>query len=375
MSQMSARSSGLRTAAVAAAIAAALVGAGCKKKEGKAAEATPAAAAGPSAPAQSAEELSTPLARVDEVTITVGELQEKLNRQSPYIRARYTSLEQKREFLDSLIRFEVLAKEAARRGFDKDPEVVRTMKQVMIQKLMKEEFETKMSPDSIPDAELKAYYDANLAEYVKPEEVRASAIIVKSKAQAERVAAEAKGEAGKTNKGFRDLVAKYTTDEDTKLRGGDLRYFAIDTPDLPKPVAKAAFDLPATGDVSAAIDAGNGTFWVLKQTGRRKAMTRSFDDAKQQIRNKLYREKRVEAQKTFVDGLKGKAKIEIVEGNLAKVRVDTSQAGYDDGHGHGPPGVPGGESGEAHAPGPGGEAPAPGGEAPAPPAAPAAPTP
>ena len=65
-------------------------------------------------PGQSPADLSTPLAKVDDVVITVGELQERLNRQSPYIRARYTSLEQKKEFLDSLIRFEVLAKEAER---------------------------------------------------------------------------------------------------------------------------------------------------------------------------------------------------------------------------------------------------------------------
>jgi peptidyl-prolyl cis-trans isomerase C len=343
---------------VAAALIAAILGACDKKKP--AGETTSGGAGATATATQSNEELSAALAKVDDITITVGELQEKLNRQSPYIRARYTSLEQKREFLDSLIRFEVLAKEATRRGFDKDPEVVRTMKQVMIQKLMKEEFETKMSPDSIPDAELKTYYDANLAEYVKPEEVRASAIIVKSKAQADRVAAEAKGEAGKTNKGFRDLVAKYSTHEETKGRGGDLRYFAADTKDVPAPVAAAAFALAATGDVSTAIAAGDGSFWVIKQTGRRQAMTKSFDDAKQQIRNKLYREKRVEAQRQFVDGLKSKAKIEVVEANLAKVRVDTSQAGYDDGHGHGPATLP--------VPG---QAPAPGGEAEEAPAAPA----
>ena len=40
-------------------------------------------------------------------------------------------------------------------------------------------------------------------------------------------------------------------------------------------------------------------------------------------------------QKDFVDGLKRAATIEINEPNLAKVRIDTSQAGLtDDGHGH-----------------------------------------
>lgn len=310
--------------------------AGCHKNSDEAPPTTKTANA-PGAPntptAQSAEEMKTVLAKIDDVSITLAEFQERINRQSPYIRARYTSLEQKKEFLDSLVRFEVLAKEAYRRGLDKDPEVVRTMKQVMIQKLIRDEFDAKVTADNaVSDADMKAYYDANVAEYVKPEEVRVSAIIVKNKAQADRVAIEARGDAGKTNKGFRDLVMKYSADEETKLRGGDLRYMDLATKDVPANVVKAAFTLFNTGDVSTAVDAGNGTFYVLKQTGRRKSVTKTFDDAKPQIRNKLFRDKRLQAQKDYVDGLRAKSKIEINEANLAKVRIDTSQA-VDEGHG------------------------------------------
>ena len=297
---------------------------GCQKKEESQAAPGRSAAGGTPSPTQSAEELKAPLAKIDDVTITLGEFQERINRQSPYIRARYTSLEQKKDFLDSLIRFEVLAKEAYKRGYDKDPEVVRTMKQVMIQKLMREEFDTKVTADIVADDEMKKYYDANLADYVKPEEVRASAIILKNKAQSDRVLLEARGEPGKTNKGFRDLVSKYSSDEETKLRGGDLRYFDAQSKDLPATVVKAAFALINTGDVSGTVDAGNGTYYILKQTGRRKSMTKTFDEAKAQIRNKLFREKRLQAQKDFVDNLRSQAKIEINEQNLAKVRIDTS---------------------------------------------------
>ncbi len=317
-------------------VATTVVTAGCKRKDPASSPSTGSAAkpaGGPKTPPQSAEELAAPLAKIDNVVITLGEFQERINRQSPYIRARYTSLEQKKEFLDSLVRFEVLAKEAYRRGLDKDPEVIRTMKQVMIQKLMRDEFDAKMTADAVPDAEMKAYYDANLAEYVKPEEVRVSAIILKNKAQAERVALEARGDAGKTNKGFRDLVMKYSTDEETKLRGGDLRYFDASNKELPAPVVKAAFALIQTGDVSTAVDAGGGNWYVLKQTGRRKAMTKSFEDAKPTIRNKLFRDSRMKAQKDFVDKLRATAKVEINETNLGRVRIDTSNA-VDDGHGH-----------------------------------------
>ncbi|HUJ59748.1 MAG TPA: peptidyl-prolyl cis-trans isomerase [Kofleriaceae bacterium] len=305
--------------------------AGCQRKDDASRAApAPAAGGGTTAPPQSAEELKAPLAKIDDVTITLGEFQERINRQSPYIRARYTSLEQKKEFLDSLIRFEILAKEAYKRGLDKDPEVIRTMKQVMIQKLMRDEFDSKVTADTVTDPEMKAYYDANLGDYVKPEQVRVSAIILKNKAQADRVLLDAKGELGKTNKGFRDLVAKYSGDEETKLRGGDLRYLDASTKEVPAPVVKAAFALVNTGDVSGVVDGGNGAFYILKQTGRLHAMTKSFEDAKAQIRNKLFREKRLQAQKDFVENLRSQAKIEINEANLAKVRIDTSSA-TDDG--------------------------------------------
>jgi peptidyl-prolyl cis-trans isomerase C len=289
---------------------------------------------------QASEELDAPLATVDGVVITVGEFQDQISRQSPYIRARYTSLEQKKEFLESLVRFEVLAREAQRRGLDQDPEVIRTMKSVMVQKLMREEFDKAVPPDSVTDAEMKAYYDANIKEYVKPEEVRASAIVVQAKAAAEKIATEAQGDAGKTNKGFRELVTKYTTDEETKVRGGDLRYFNRSSKDIPKAVIEAAYGLAKTGDVSGAIDAGDGKFYVIKLTGKKNAMTKTFDDVKQQIRNKLHREKRVAAQEAFVASLKTQAKVEVNEANLAKVRIDTSQQEAADPHDHGMPDSP-----------------------------------
>jgi peptidyl-prolyl cis-trans isomerase C len=300
-----------------------LLSGACRKRD----DGAPAPPGSQSAPALSKSELDTPLATIDDLIITLGELEERINRQSPYVRARYTSLEQKKEFLDNLIRFEVLAKEAYRRGLDKDAEVVRTMKQVMIQKLINQEFDSKVTPDSISDAELRAYYDANQTEYVKREEVRASAVILGNRAQAERVLAEARGDAGKTNKGFRDLVEKYSSDEETKLRGGDLRYFTAESVEVPSPVVKAAFALAQIGDLSDVIDAGGGKFYVVKQTNRRKGSTRSFDDAKPSIRNALFREKRTAAQKAFIEGLRAKSKIEIDEASLAKVRIEPASSG------------------------------------------------
>jgi len=296
-----------------------VLAAGCTRSDEKKGKTGSATALAP----QSSEELSAALAKVDGVTITVKQLEDNINRQSPYIRARYQSKEQKRVFLDNLIRFEVLAEEAKRRGLDKDPEVIQTMKSAMITKLMKDELEKGIKPEEVPEADMKAYFESHKDEFDKPEEVRVSAVILKKKAQADEVARAAKTAEGKSNKGFRDLVTRYSTDEETKLRGGDLRYFARDATEVPKPVIEAAFALEKTGDIAGPI-AADGTFYVLKQTGRRKAVVKTYEQVKRQIQNDLYKDRREDSQKKFVEQLRAHAKVEVFEDNLKKVRVEPS---------------------------------------------------
>lgn len=284
---------------------------------------------------QKPEDLAEVLAKVDDVTITVGEFQERINQQSPYVRARYTSLERKKEFLDNLVRFEVLAKEAQRRGLDKDPEVVRTMKQVMIQKLLKDEFD-KQRMEDISDAECKKYFDEHPEEYNKPEEVRVSSILVKDLATAKKVMNDPRIK-GVDNQLFRNLVAEYSQDLATKDRGGDLRYFDQKTKEVPKAIVDAAFALQNIGDVSPPVKTEQGVV-ILKLTGRRKALVRTFDEVKQQIRNKIYRDKRQDSMESFVKGLRDKASVKIDESKLAKVQIEGTQPGQFPGPGVPPPG-------------------------------------
>mgnify|MGYP001549004834 CR=1 FL=1 len=313
--------------------------AGCSKGSDK--KPAPSTSAQPGEEAQSEAELDAVLATIDGIEITVREFQNRINSQSPYIRARYTSNEQKKEFLDNLVRFEVLALEAKAQGFDKNPEVVRTMKQVMIQKLMKEQFDTGIKPEDVSDEEMRAHYQESESEFHKPEEVRVSAIIIDKEADAKAIAKEALGEKGASNKGFRELVALHSTDQETKARGGDLRYFTAEATELPKALVEAAFKLEKTGDVAGPI-AANNRFYIIKQTGHRKAIDKTFEQVKRQIQNRLYRDKRTQAQKDFVADLKKKATIEIFEDKLNEVQIDTSAAaeggagheGPQQGHGH-----------------------------------------
>jgi peptidyl-prolyl cis-trans isomerase C len=277
----------------------------------------------PGLPGQSQEDLARAVATIDGTPITVAELQDRINKQSPYVRARYNSLEQKKEFLDTIIRFEILAREAKKRGYDEDPEVVRTMKQVMIQRLLKEEFENRVKPEDIADDEMKKYFEAHLSDYNKPEEVRISAIIVKEKGRADKAAGEARAPSNQDSKAFRDLVDKYSEDADSKARGGDMRFFTADSTALPPEVVKAAFALKGQGDVAGPIQTTQG-YYVIKQTGVRKEIKKTFEEVKRQIQNRLYRDQRNEAMETFVSDLKKAAAIEVKDDALARVQIDNS---------------------------------------------------
>ena len=73
------------------------------------------------------------LARIGTFVITVGDLSTRINRMSKYVRSRYRALDKKRSLLESMVEFEVLAREAGRRGFGRHPDTVRMLRQTVVE--------------------------------------------------------------------------------------------------------------------------------------------------------------------------------------------------------------------------------------------------
>jgi peptidyl-prolyl cis-trans isomerase C len=283
------------------------------------------------------------VAKIDDTVITVEDVQDRLNKQSPFVRARFNNIDRKKEFVDGMVRFEVLATEAARRGYDKDPDVQRVMKQQMISKLMQKDFESKLKVEDVPEADVEKYYNEHPTEFHQKDEVRVSQILVTDKAKADKVYKEAQA-APKTapveQKSFHDLVVKYSEDEESKPRGGDLSFFAADSAAYPKPLVDAAFKLKDVGDISPPVKVERG--WViLKLTQKRPGFNRSLPEVKHQIQQRLFRDMRSKAQDAFVEDLKKKTNIEINDANLAKVQVEAGPAGNTPPGGVAMPGMPG----------------------------------
>ena len=297
------------------------------------------------------------VAEIGDLRITVGELEDRLNKQSPFLRARYADPEKRREFLDNMIRFELLAKAAKKRGYDREDEVRRQVKQMEVQTLMRREFDEKISPESVSVDEVRAFYDSHKSDYVKPEMVRASHVLVADRGRAEELLKKAR-DPGTDNRAFRQMAQESSEDDDSKARGGDLRYFSRpadrtpEDPEIASEIADATFALRNVGDVAPRLVKTARGFSIIKLTGRRPAVSRSLEDATPQIRNRLWREKRQKAIDDFVANLQKNRRVQLHE-ELLNLIVIPASGGPESDEGPGRLGLPQGHPGvPRRAPGP-----------------------
>jgi len=259
------------------------------------------------------------LAKVGDRTITVGEFADQLASQSPYLRARFESPERRREFLDNLIRFELLVYEAKRRGYAEDPEIVRARRNAMIQQMIKREVDEPLAEEAVTDAEVQAAYEANPDEFNRPEQVRASHILIADRTRARAILAKAK----KTDlAGFRKLARDESEDEKTKNDGGDLLFFEAQGEGPPsKAIRDAAFSITKVGAVHRELVEDDAGYHVIMLTGRRAALTRTLEQAKRAIRHKLTRERKDAAMEALTERLREEVPVEVDYDALSELRI------------------------------------------------------
>ncbi len=263
--------------------------------------------------------------------ITVGDVEDTINQKNPFMRRRYLNTKQLEPLLDEMVRSELLAKEAQKRGFDEKKEVVYAVKQHAVQSLIKEEFEEKLSIDSIPAAEVKKYYDDNINQFVRPAKRRVNYILLSARQEAMKLMPEAK----KADlRAFRDLARKNSIDEQTKLRGGDLRYFdrkgvvnQRDETTIEPAIVRAAFALKNVGDVAPSPVKVKGGFAVIKLSGKRDADSRSLKEAEPQIRKQLWRQSRKKLMDDFIAQLREQYKPESHPELMEAIKMEQAPPG------------------------------------------------
>jgi peptidyl-prolyl cis-trans isomerase C len=247
--------------------------------------------------------------------ITIGDIENELMRLTPLMRARNLEDEVIEDFMDDMLREELLAREAARRGIDKTDSVREAVKQKAVQSMLKAEFDDKQTPQSIPKADVEAYYKQHIDEYVQPALQRAGQIVVATEKEANDLLAQAKSA---DLRAFHQLARDKSIDEAGRARGGDLHYFDASgkvhdetAADVPLPLVKAAFALKSIGDIAPKPIKTELGYSVLKLTGARPAVSRKIADVEESIRVRLWRERRQQGIDALVGALREKYKPEI----------------------------------------------------------------
>jgi len=264
------------------------------------------------------------VAQVNGEDFTLGEFERRLNSQAPFARARYNTRERKVDFLNNMVQFEVLADEAERLGYDKNPEVVLELKQAMVRRMMADKMAREVRLEDITDAEMRAYYDAHKGDYVRPEKVRASQLVVADEATANKVLAELRDELSKNptdlRKVFSHKAKEVSLDKATANLGGDMRFFARpeDGGTVNPKVAEAAFGIEKVGQLAGPIQTDSG-WHIVMLTARKQRFEKTFDEVQRTIQNRLFREKRTEHEKQFVESVKGGARLTVNDGLLDRI--------------------------------------------------------
>jgi peptidyl-prolyl cis-trans isomerase C len=264
------------------------------------------------------------VARFGGETITAEELSQRFAEMNPYARARFQTVEQRRDYVEGLVRFELLAQEAVRQGLANEPEVVETAKRVMVQVLLKRELE---GPNAVvSDAQVAEYYQAHLSDYVKPAMTRLSHIFFtkEHRAQAEAVLAQVKALAPLDYAAFAKLAREHSEDPRTRELEGDLRFLSDE--ELAKqygaPLVKAAAALQKVGDVAPELVETDAGFHIVKLQGRQIALNLSLEQAKPSIQQVLLNETKQDRFRALLERLKRQSHFELNESALAAIVVD-----------------------------------------------------
>lgn len=282
------------------------------------------------------EQRAVVVAKIGDHEITLGEIETRLAREPAVVRSQFASVQKRKEYLTSLVQFELLAAEAARRGLANDPEVLEAAKQAMIRKFMADAAVDSVKPEAFSDTDLKTYYDANPGLYHKPEQVEVSHILVKDAATAERIAKElrsaSEGAAAKLVVAWNDYVGRLSLDPSTVPYLGSLGLVSTTPPPgatpadlermarVPAEVTKAAMGREIF-TIGTPVQSPQG-WHVLMVTSKIPAVDKAFEDVKDSVRTRLVKRERDLKRQKLVDDLRAAAKIELNEDALRQLPVE-----------------------------------------------------
>jgi len=249
------------------------------------------------------------LVRINDVSISLEEFQQMLEKQPLEGKMRLVSEKGTRDFLENyVIPREVLYQEAKQKGFGKKKEILAKIEDakraILIDALLEEGLKGK---GEVSEEEVQRYYKDNQALFTEPQEIKIRQIVVNTEPALKEVVTKlSKGES------FEKIASTYNIGK-FKEDGGNLGY--IRRGQLAPSFAQfeeAAFSLRRRGEVSEVVSSPYG-YHIIRLEDTRGSTLRPLNQVKERVRFFLQPKKKQEAYLEYVKEARSKAKVLINE--------------------------------------------------------------
>jgi peptidyl-prolyl cis-trans isomerase C len=249
------------------------------------------------------------LVRINDVSISLGEFQQMLEKQPLEGKMKLLSEKGTRDFLENyVIPREALYQEAKKKGLDKNKEILAKIEDarraILIEALLEEVLRGR---EEVSEEEIQRYYKENQTLFTEPQEIKIRHIVVNSEPALKEVLTKlSQGES------FEKLASTYNIGK-FKEDGGNLGY--IRRGQFAPPFAQfeeAAFSLRKRGEISDVVRTPWG-FHIIRLEDMWGSTVRPLNHVKERIRFFLQPKKRQDAYLEYVKEVKSKAQILINE--------------------------------------------------------------
>lgn len=241
------------------------------------------------------------LATVGDLEITARDIADRIQQMPPDYQKFYNTDQGKSQLLGQMVKEKLVYLQSKKEGYDTNAEVLaeleRIKSNVMVRQFIRDSFLTLKTGE----ADLKAYYEKNKAEFSEGAKIHAKHILCKTEEEAEAARQRVlKGEA------FEDVAKEVSTGPSGK-QGGDLGWFGKGQ--MVKPFEDAAFALEKDG-MSAPVQSQFG-YHIIKVYDIKAAAVKSFEEVRKELEAKLNGQKQQKHMDDLIEKLKAEYPVTI----------------------------------------------------------------
>lgn len=247
------------------------------------------------------------LAKVADREIREKDIDQVIRMMGPQGAMMYDNPQGRRAVLDELVSMHLFALKGAEEKLDQTPEFKAALETFRNQSLARAAIDASLKDVTASDEDAKKFYDEHPDQFTQPERVHVRHILISDDVTSADAIAKVQADL-RAGASF-DEVAKSRSLCPSAAQGGDLG--EVSKGQMVPEFEAAAFALKNPGDLSEPVKTRFG-WHIIRLEGRTPSSLEPFDNVKPQLLQYLTNEKKNEAFKNAVEGLKKTYKVEIL---------------------------------------------------------------